>query len=447
MIFLPHQYQLEAIKFLEANPRAALFADPGLGKTGIMLTLMTRLYWTKDSLCPALVIAPKRVAQMVWTTEVEKFRESFGYLRCVVLHGRDKERLLDTDADIYLLNVENIFWALGRRQFRALIIDESSRFKNPKAKRFRALKKILDKFDRRYILTGTPAPQSIMDLWCQQYLVDQGAALGRYITHYRNRYFNAVTYRKFSEWTPKNGADRVVNAKVAPTTFRLDGVDHLDLPEIIYNIVRVNLPDKAYRIYQRLEKDFFAKIDSAEVLVMSSSDLYNKCCQAANGKLYFEDIVLDLHSAKIEAVAEVVGELQGKSVLIAYHYKHDLYQLFDHFGLDTPCIQGDVDIVEIAHRWNNGEIPVLLGHPLSMGHGLNLQGGGHDIIWMAPPDNLESYLQYNRRIWRQGVTGQVRVHIIVANNTIDEAKWARLNKKDQTQRAFLEALRDYRKTK
>lgn len=440
--FVPHQYQRAAIDFLIERPHAALFADPGLGKTGILLSLLRELYFI-EPVCPALVIAPKRVATSVWSTEIDKFAESFGFFRYEILHGKNKEDTLNADADIYLLNVENIFWALGKREWNTLIIDESSRFKTPGSKRFKALRKHLDNFKRRYILTGTPAPQGIMDLFAQQYLVDQGEALGRYVTHYRRHYFDATTYRQFTEWTPKPWAQAAVRERMAPTTMRLDAAEHLDLPEIIYHPVAVELPQSARRLYKQLETEFFAELGDSTVLVESSAELYNRCCQVANGRMYVDDRVEHVHKAKIEAVDELIGELQGKPVLIAYHYKHDLDQLLEHFGADTPCIRGDVDVTEIASKWNDGELPVLLGHPLSMGHGLNLQQGGRDIIWFGPPDNLESYIQFNGRIWRQGVTSQVRVHILVASNTVDEAKYARLGKKGEVQQRLLDALRQY----
>lgn len=450
MIFVPHQYQRDAIEFLKQHKCAALFADPGLGKTGILLSLIAELYFSEQTLCPALVIAPKRVTQVVWPGEIQKFWRSFGYLSYQILHGPDKEQRLIEPSDLYILNVENIFWALGKREFKTLIIDESSKFKSFSSKRFKALAKHLADFEHRYILTGTPAPNSVMDLFTQQCIVDLGQAFGRRITHFRNRYFNAFHHKNFTEWSPKRGAANAIQQRIAPTTLRLDRCDHLDLPDIIYNDIHVKLPPKALALYKELETKFFAKLGEQTILLSTSGQLYGLCCQLANGRMYkpkgldYEATkeVLEIHSAKIEAIRDLIDELQGKPVLIAYHYKHDLAQLQNAFG--NPPYVGSGDDDKLIRAWNRKKIPILLGHPMSMAHGLNMQSGGHDIVWMAPPDNLENYLQFNQRIWRQGVQDQVRVHHIVADDTIDLAKLRRLHKKDQTQMSLLDAIKEYR---
>jgi SNF2 family DNA or RNA helicase len=458
MIFEPHDYQRAAIDFLLKNRYAGLFADPGLGKTAITLSLIKRFH-RHPEFKGALIIAPLRVAEIVWPAEIQKW-DQFRDLTYRVLHGPNRLDRLREKADIYLLNAENIFWLLEEKHpCNMLVVDESSKFKSHSAKRFKKLKKQLDQFQRRIILTGTPAPNSMMDLYPQVYLLDQGEALGRFITHYRQRYFYPVNFRNFTEWNLKPGADRVIQQQIAHQIMRIDAEDHLDLPPLVYHEVQVKLPPKAATTYRQLEKQFFALIDGAPVLLGSAASAYNACRQVANGCLYepppmlmprkqqSKRKTLELHSAKADAVQEIINELQGKPALIAYHFKHDLEQLLDKFGADTPYLGGGVSnskSAEIVKAWNAGKIPILLGHPQSIAHGLNLQQGGHDIIWFSLTDNLENYMQFNQRVYRQGVRKQVRIHHILADKTVDLAIMRRLDKKDKTQKALLDAIREYR---
>lgn len=458
MIFEPHDYQRAAIDFLLQNRCAGLFADPGLGKTAITLSVIKR-FQQHPKFRGALIIAPLRVCHSVWPAEIQKW-DQFRDLRCQILHGPNRVERIGKKADIYLLNVENIFWLFEcDLTWNMLIIDESSKFKSHASKRSKLIKKHLDRFQRRIILTGTPAPNSMMDLYSQIYILDKGEKLGRFITHFRQRYFYPIQFRKFVEWNIKPGAEMTIQKQISPLVMRIDAASHLDLPPIIYNRVPVQLPPKAAMAYKQLEKQFFAYIDENPVLLGSAASAYNACRQVANGCLY-EQInpliprsqqpnrkTLHVHHAKIDAVQELVDELQGKPVLIAYHYKHDLAQLLDKFGADTPYLGGGVSSVKsakIVDQWNVGKIPILLGHPQSIAHGLNLQHGGHDIIWFSLTDNLENYLQFNQRVYRQGVVGQVRIHLIIAKNTIDEAIMLRLRSKDKTQRALLDAIKEYR---
>lgn len=480
-IFEPHDYQQGAIDFLLEHEFSGLFADPGLGKTAITLSVIERIRRRKD-FKGALVIAPLRVAEIVWPAEIKKW-EQFSGLTFRILHGPGKYRNLFRPADVYIVNVENFLWlfdsgtqewldSLGHTlPFNTLVIDESSKFKSWKAKRVKFLRKNLNLFGRRIILTGTPASNTLMDLFAQAYMVDKGATLGRYISHYQDRYFYAVTgthgwkggkKQTHLDWVLKPGADRVIYLGLSRIIKRIDASKYLDLPPIVYNKVTVRLPPKAELVYKQLEKQFFAEIDDVPVLLGSAASKYNACRQVANGCLYEPPPMLvprkqlgkrrtlKIHSAKIDATKEIVGELQGKPVLIAYHYKHDLEQLLDHFGAGTPYLGGGVSApksAKIVESWNAGKISVLLGHPQSIAHGLNLQHGGHDIIWFSLTDHLENYLQFNDRIHRQGVTEQVRIHLILAENTIDLAVMMRLEKKDRTQRAMLDAIGAYRALK
>lgn len=458
MKFNPHDYQREGIDFLATHQHGALFADPGLGKTAMVLHLLERLWWRSGCRLNALVIAPLRVVYSVWPEEIEKWDLIFSYS---ILHGPEKERLPGR-ADIDLLNVENIFWLLERSplHYDVLVIDESSKFKGHGSKRFKALKKRLDSFGKRIILTGTPSPNSLEDLYSQVYIVDQGEALGHNITAYRRQYFYSTSFRNFVEYQPKAGAAETIQQKIAPLAMRIDAETHLDLPRLVEHTINVDLPDEARKIYDDFEKRLFAELDGEEegFALSSAASMYNVCRQIANGRFYRPPAALELaqpsksreviplHRAKVDALGELVGELQGKPLLVAYHYRHDLAQLLEHFGPDTPVIGGDTsakDSAQFIAKWNLGKLPLLLGHPQSMSHGINLQDGGNDVAWFALTDNLENYLQFTRRVYRQGVKGQVRVHHIVARRTIDEAIMKRLKSKDKSQRALLDALAQY----
>lgn len=457
MIFRPHDYQRAAINFLLQNRCAGLFADPGLGKTAITLSVIKQ-FQQHPKFRSALIIAPLRVCHSVWPAEIQKW-DQFRDLSFQIIHGLDRVEKINEKADIYLLNVENIFWLFDHSfDWNMLVIDESSKFKSHQAKRFKLIRKHLNRFHRRILLTGTPAPNSMMDLYSQIYILDKGETLGRYITHYRQRYFYPINFRKFAEWNLKPGSEKVIQRKISSLVMRIDAKSHLDLPPVIYNSVTIQLSPKAATIYKQLEKQFFAYIDENPVLLGSAASAYNTCRQVANGRLY-EQIdpliprsgkrkTLFVHQAKINAAQELVEELQGKPVLIAYHYKHDLAQLLDKFGKDTPYLGGGIssaESAEIVNRWNAGDLPILLGHPQSIAHGLNLQHGGHDIIWFSLTDNLENYLQFNQRVYRQGVSGQVRIHLVIAKDTIDEAIMLRLKSKDKNQRALLDAIKEYRR--
>lgn len=461
MLFKPHQFQEESAQFLKDNECAGLFADPGLGKTSTVLHLIDQLYFENKKSPRVLIIAPLRVIYSVWPAEIEKW-DQFRYFDYTILHGKDREKNLSKDVDIYLINSENLFWLLELPEsalFDILVIDESSKFKSHKSKRFKALRKDLIYFKRRIILTGTPAPQSLMDLYTQIFILDRGKALGEKITHFKKRYFNHSGYRGFHEWDIKDGAEESIQKAIAPKVLRIEASDYLDLPDLIYNDVLVKLPKKTMKTYTQMETLLFAELDGEELTVPTKSSAYNSCHQIANGAVYrptqlLEDIVptskrkvILLHKKKIEALTEIISELQGKPVLVAYHFKHDLTALLELFGKKTPYIGSGVKPKEgMKHidNWNKKKIPILLGHPQSMSHGLNLQSGGLDIIWFSLTDDLENYIQFNRRIYRQGVKKAVRVHHIIAEDTVDVAILARTRKKDKRQKSLLDALKEYR---
>lgn len=449
MKWQPKEYQKRAMKFCLSQGAAGLFLDPGLGKSSIMLGVITTLLRQK-LIGKVLVIAPLRVCYGVWPEEVRKWDE-FSHLRVEVLHGPKKHEALAREADIYLINPEGLEW-LTKQAFDVdvLVTDESTKFKRTNTKRFKLLKLWLGKFRRRYILTGTPAPNGYLDLFGQIYILDGGAALGRYITHYRMNYFFQSGYGGY-EWKLLPGADERIQKAIKPLVMRMEAKDYLDLPPIVFNTVKVQLPEEAMRVYKAVEDELIVRLqDGTEVVSANAAVASGKCRQVANGALYFQDEQQRkwqaLHSAKLDALEDLVEEASGQPVLVVYEFEHDLERLLELFGKDTPYLGGGVSpgkSVEIQGRWNAGQVPVLLGHPKSMGHGLNLQKGGHILVWFTPTWDLELYDQTNKRLHRQGTSERVIVHHIIAENTLDEVVLKTLQGKDRTQQQLLEALKDY----
>jgi SNF2 family DNA or RNA helicase len=447
-----HQYQNDALEFCWNHRSAAVFADPGLGKTLITLKLIER-FKKHPAFTGAILIAPLRVIYTTWSEEIEKWGLDISYQ---LVHGPKKLDALRTPADIHALNPEATQW-LFEQKFKdnALIIDESSKFKSWKSKRFKTLKKHLDRFRRRVILSGTPAPNSLLDLWSQIFVLDKGERLEPYITHYKRKYFSPVGYNQY-QFELKPQADKVIQNRIKPIVKRIDSKEYLDLPDLIENVTKVDLPEDIKKKYDQIEKDLFAQIVDDQIFAPSKAVSYGWCCQIANGGLYkpqdeFEAplppnlrTVYDLHHAKTECVLDLVDELQGKPVLIAYKFKHDLERLKDKLSDAEIIGKSPKDDQRLIKRWNEKKIRILIAQCASIAHGLNLQKGGNDIIWYSLTDNLEDYIQFNRRIYRQGIEGQVRVHHILARGTIDEAIMRRLQLKTRTQGALLDALRDYK---
>ena len=480
----PLKYQLSAAKFLIERAEAGLLMDPGLRKTSCTLAALKVLF--KRKMCRrVLVLAPLRVCYGVWPEEVKKWKD-FEHFRVVVLHGPDKDKKLQEDADIYVMNYEGLDWLLGAekvvgktgkvstgyslKNFKTLspeilVCDESTKLKKSDTARFKSMKQILGKFHRRWILTGTPAPNGLLDLFGQAYVMDQGKSLGPYITHYKSKYFMPVDRMGYT-WVPQPGAQEKIYEALAPYVLRLDARDYLELPELIENDIVVDLPPKVRKIYDDLELDFLALLDSGEVVTSpSTATAIISLRQIANGALYRKAAISDdadgfsagprewteLHSAKIEALQELIESLQGSPLLVAYAFKHDLARLRAALGKDVPYIGSGVtgpQTADIVRRWNAGEIPVLLGHPASMGHGLNMQDAGNQVAWFAPNYDLELYDQFNKRVLRSGNTNShVTVHRFIARHTVDEMIVAALRRKAKGQSALLDALKEYRATK
>ena len=329
-----------------------------------------------------------------------------------------------------------------------LVIDESSKFKAANTQRFKLLKPMLRGFKRRYILTGTPAPNGMMDLFSQIYILDEGAALGRFITHYRNTYFYPSGFGGY-EWKLQEGAEKRIQERVKPLTLRLEAKDYLELPERVENNIWVDMPDAAWDVYKQMEKEMFAALGRGDIVAANAAVASAKCRQIANGGVYDElQVAHHIHSAKAEAVKDLVEELQGTPAFIAYDFHHDLERLLKALGKDTPNIStaSPKMLERIEAQWNAGEIPVLLGHPASVGHGLNLQGSGNHVIWHSLTWNFEHYDQFNKRVLRQGnKNSHVYVHHIMIENTVDEAILMALRYKDNTQKSLLAGLKEYMK--
>lgn len=467
----PHNYQLTAISFLISNMRGALFLDPGLGKTSTSLAA-AKILIGAGHIKGILMIAPLRVTYSVWPAEIKKWA-NFNNLSCTILHEDNKPTLWDKK-DIYLINPEGLEWLHnelldGLKQgktspFDTLWIDESTKFKSHDSNRFGYVVDMLPLFKRRYIMTGTPVPRSLLDIWSQMYILDEGAALGTNYYKFRNKYFETKDWNKY-DWQLKDFSEQFIKEAVSHMVLEMSAEDHLDMPELLYNDISIQLPEKAMAYYKKMEQEFFIQLDGLEASADAQAQVSQKCHQIANGKV-FEDIPQDLteeeerefrktrkvipvHRAKLDALLDLLGELNGKPLLVAYHYQHDLQALRSALGKDVPHIGSGVTpkrAKQIERDWNAGKIPVLLGHPDSMGHGLNLQDAGNDVCWYSLTWNLENYIQFIARVWRQGVKGSyVRVHHLIAEGTIDLAMLSRLGERAEQQKDLRKAIKEYRK--
>lgn len=475
----PHAYQKKAVKYLLEHAAAALFLDPGLGKTSITLAAI-KLLKQKKLLDKVLLIAPLRVCYSVWPKEVEKWQDFHG-LKVQVLHGSKKDEALKADADVYVINPEGLEWLLQVKKtktasgktkvevdlrrwkalgFDTLVVDELSKFKHVATNRFKALKLVLGTFRRRWGLTGSPASNGLLDLFGQCFVLDQGRTLGPYISHYRMKYFTP-SHDGFN-WTIRDGAEDEIYERLAPLALRMAADDYLDMPMLIENNIRVDLPGDVMQVYDRLENDLIAKLDDKLVVASNAAAASMKCRQVANGGIYLDPEVeqliklpkskrewANLHTEKVDALAELIEELQGSPLLVAYDFEHDLDRLRERLGKDIPYIGGGVTAkrsAELEKLWNEGKLPVLLGHPQAMAHGLNLQEMGHHVCWHSLTWDYELYDQFIRRVLRQGnKSKKVFVHHIIARGTVDEVVLAAVKSKRRGQNALFDALKKLRK--
>lgn len=440
-----HDYQRFSADWVLDHPYCGLLLDMGLGKTLSSLTAIEELLHTFESIDKVLIIAPLSVAEKTWSDEIEKW-DHLNHLTFSKILGNQKKRLeaLEKKADVYLINRENVVWLVDyykkRWPFETVIIDEISSFKDPKSKRFKALRKVRPLIKRLVGLTGTPAPNTLIDLWPQIYLMDQGERLGKTIGAYRNRYFypgQTSGYAVYS-WCLKPGAEEEIYSKISDICVSMKSKDYLKLPPRFNNIIEVALNKKEEKQYKQLERDLLLPLTDSDVVASNAAVLSNKLLQLANGCIYDEDGEPQfIHDAKIEALERVIEDAQGQPILIFYSYKHDLARIQKRFkeakSLDVKA--GDIK------KWNNGEIPVLLAHPQSAGHGLNLQQGGHIIVWFGLTWSLEYYQQANARLDRQGQKESVIVHHIVTRDTLDEKVIKVLEQKEKGQDALLEAVK------
>lgn len=448
MKYVPHPYQQYCIQQILDRPAIGLFLDMGLGKTVITLSAINELKHGRFQVNRVLVIAPKKVAEATWQREAAKW-DGLQHLRFSTVLGSTTKRVkaLNTPADIYVINRENVVWLVDYYKndwpFDLVVCDEFSSFKNHSAKRFKALAAIRPRIRRIVGLTGTPSPNGLGDLWALVYLLDQGERLGRYWTHYRERYFEPGRRSRdiVYEYDPKDGAWEAVTATIADICISMKADDYLQLPECIYDDTPVVLSPKAKKAYEELERNAVLALPDGEIDVASAAALSNKLQQLANGALYDDEHQVHLvHDCKIEAFMELIEQLHGQHALVYYNFKHDKDRLMEVLSKSKLRVREFTGAAEEID-WNAGKIDVLLAHPASTAYGLNLQDGGHHIIWFGLNWSLELYQQANKRLHRQGQKAPVIIHRLICTGTRDEDLAEALGDKAASQEKVLESLK------
>lgn len=444
MIYVPKPYQDYTYSRIIEQPAVGVFLDMGMGKTAATLTAIFDLLYDYFLTDRVLVIAPKRVAEMTWDAEVETW-DHLRRLKVSKVIGtkRQREKALQADADIYAIGRDNVEWLVSYYgkdwPFDMVVIDESSGFRSPKSGRFRAVRKVRPLMKRIVELTGTPNPRSYLNLWAQIYLLDRGERLGKTFTGYRERYFEPDKrdrLRVFS-WKLKEGAAEAIQARIADIVFSMNADDWLDLPEFIPNTIKVRLDDESRVKYKQLERDLLLPYAEGDVVANTAAALSNKLIQFANGAVYDENQAVRLiHNAKLDALEEIIDAQDGAPILVAYWYKHDRERILQRF----PQAR-ELKTEQDKNDWNAGKIPIMLVHPASCGHGLNLQFGGSTIVWFSLTWDLELYQQLNKRLDRQGQTRSGIIHHIVVEGTIDERIMLSLDGKDADQAGLLFAVK------
>jgi SNF2 family DNA or RNA helicase len=441
-----HEYQLRGVEFIKERTRVALLIEMGLGKTAIVLTALADMF--DSMLCRrVLIVAPLRVANTVWKQEAARWTHT-KHLKVVVCTGKNpKARLMKLmqDADIYVINVDVLPWLvhtyIDRWQWDTLIIDESSMFKNPDTQRFREIKKVRRKFDYIVELTGTPTPNSMLEIWPQIFLLDGGNRLGKSFGAFKQMFFEPADFYGY-KYAIKRGALPVIQGRMQDITMSLQAKDYLELPERLDVNVEVELPEEVAGMYKKLFEDSLLELEGDnEVTALNAAVLAGKLMQICNGAIYVNQTQdwKELHKVKLDALEEIIEENYGENLLIAYSYKHDLARLQARFGKRGAIPIGRNE--EVVAAWNRGDIPLLLAHPMSAGHGLNLQFGGSTIVWFSMTWSLEQYLQFNARVHRQGQGKPVRIIHIIAKDTIDGQIMEILNRKNADQRMLLECFK------
>ena len=443
MKYVPYEYQQYATRFIEKNEVAAIFLECGLGKSVITLTAIKNLI-AKGEVKKVLVIAPLRVGKTTWPDEIEKWEHLKGLTYSVAIGTvKERESALRKNADITIINRENVEWMIAKSgvpfDYDMVVIDELSSFKSYKAKRFKYLLKARPTVERIVGLTGTPSSNGLMDLWAQFRLLDLGERLGRYITRYREGYFtpDKRNAQVVFSYKPLPGAEEKIYDKIGDITISMKAKDYLKMPDLVMNTVKVKMSDKDGAIYEQLKDDMFIDIREEEIDVANAAALSNKLQQLANGAIYGADKkVIRIHDGKLDALEDLIESANGKPVLVAYWFKHDLERIKERF----PFVR-EIKTPDDIKAWNKGEILVGIIHPASAGHGLNLQQGGSTMIWFGLTWSLELYQQTIARLYRQGQTKTVVVHHIVTEGTIDELMLVSLDRKEKRQDALIDAVK------
>lgn len=442
MKYEPHNYQQFATDFILEHPISCLMLDMGLGKTVITLTALWQLALDSFDVSRILVIAPKRVAEDTWPKELSKWEHLSGLDATLVMGTQaEREAALRQQTFLYIINRENVSWLVANHpwDFDMVVIDELSSFKSNQAQRFKAMKRVRPLVSRIVGLTGTPAPNSLLDLWPEMYLMDMGRRLGRFIGGFRDRFFTPDKRNReiIYSYKPREGAEEAIYGLISDICISMKAVDYLDMPELIMNRVEVSMDSREQKIYDDFQRDMVVSLQGEELDAVNAAALSGKLTQMANGAVYGENRkVLHIHDRKLDALEDLMEAANGKPLLVAYWYEHDLQRIKARFK-NARCI----DTIQDIDDWNAGKIPLALIHPASAGHGLNLQEGGCTIVWFGLTWSLELYQQLNARLWRQGQKHTVVIHHIVTKGTHDEDVLRALDNKDTRQSALIDAVR------
>jgi SNF2 family DNA or RNA helicase len=449
MQYKPHDYQKFAIKYILEHPIAAVILSMGLGKTSITLTAIEQLMYDSFEVSKVLVVAPLRVARNTWGEEIRKW-DHLSHLRYSVAVGTAKERLqaLQADADVYIINRENLQWLVDKSgipfDFDMVVLDELSSFKNWQSKRVKSFLKVRPKVRRVIGLTGTPSGNGLMDLFAEYKCLDMGKRLGRFITQYRNQYFipDRMSGQIVYSYKLRPGAEEQIFDKVSDITISMRALDHLKMPELIENEYRVFMDASERDLYDTFYEDKILPLVDGEVTAANAAVLTGKLVQMANGAIYSDaGETIQIHDRKLDALEDLLEAANGEPVMVAYWYQHDLKRIEERLK-DLDIYYEKLDSDKSIAKWNRKELPVALVHPASAGHGLNLQSGGHILIWYGLTWSLELYQQTVARLWRQGQNSETVVvqHIITAG-TIDEDIMEALKSKDMSQNRLISAVK------
>ena len=448
-----HEYQNYCVSFVKKHPEALLILEMGLGKTAVSLTAILDLMFDRFEVGKVLIIAPLRVAKTVWPQERDSWEHtSLLQMSVIVGNAKQREAAIRTPADVYVVNRENTKWLIDYLEkhripwpFDMVVIDELSSFKNHNSQRWKALRKVRPKIKRMIGLTGTPASNGLMDLWAEVFLIDNGQRLGRFIGRYREAYFKAAGMNPYTgvvfNYVPLPGAEEAIYSRISDIAVSMKALDYLDMPDLIPVTHTVDMDPAERKLYDEMKKDLLVEVDGECIDAANAAVLSGKLLQMANGALYNDDReVLEIHKQKLLMLEDLIEQANGQNVLVAYWYQHDHDRIMKHLkekGYTPRDIKADEDIED----WNAGNIQVGLISPASAGHGLNLQKGGHILIWFSLIWSLDFYAQTTARLWRQGQKEVVTVHHIVCRDTVDEDVLKALEHKDTTQQNLIAAVK------